>query len=170
MTVIKAISKNNTHTITLDGHDPKKGRINGKEFHLDLVKEKNGGYHLILNDRSYNAELVKLIPEEKSIELKLNNKIYVFSFKDRYDQLLEKMGMSDLASSKVTDLKAPMPGLVLNIAVNGGSEVRKGDPLLVLEAMKMENVLKSPTDGIIKKIAVKKGDAVEKNQLLLNFE
>ena len=62
-----------------------------------------------------------------------------------------------------------MPGMVLNILVTEGQEVKKGDALIVLEAMKMENILKSPTDGVIKKIAINKGVAVEKNQLLIQF-
>ena len=62
-----------------------------------------------------------------------------------------------------------MPGLVLGISINAGEKVTKGDTLLILEAMKMENVIKSPTDGVIKSIAVKKGETVEKNQVILNF-
>lgn len=62
-----------------------------------------------------------------------------------------------------------MPGMVLNILVTEGQEVKKGDALIILEAMKMENILKSPTDGTIKKIAITKGFAVEKNQLLIQF-
>ena len=83
--------------------------------------------------------------------------------------MLHSLGMDNLASKKVADLKAPMPGLVLEIAVKVGQEVAKGDTLLILEAMKMENVIKSPTDGVIKSIAVNKADTVEKNQLILNF-
>ena len=80
------------------------------------------------------------------------------------------MGMDALAAKKVNDLKAPMPGLVLDIRVKVGDVVKKGEPLVVLEAMKMENILKATNDVVIKKIAVEKGNAVEKNQLLLLFE
>ncbi len=62
-----------------------------------------------------------------------------------------------------------MPGMVLNILVKEGDVVKKGDPLIVLEAMKMENILKSPTEGTVKKVAAIKGTAVEKNQLLIQF-
>jgi biotin carboxyl carrier protein len=77
--------------------------------------------------------------------------------------------LDNLATKKVNDIKAPMPGMVLNILVKEGDTVKKGDAILVLEAMKMENILKSPTDGLIKKIAAVKGTAVEKNQLLIQF-
>jgi biotin carboxyl carrier protein len=77
--------------------------------------------------------------------------------------------MDKLHSAKVNELKAPMPGLVLDIVVSEGQEVKKGDALVVLEAMKMENILKSPADVVVKKISVKKGTAVEKNQVLVLF-
>ena len=79
------------------------------------------------------------------------------------------MGLDNLAVKKVNDVKAPMPGMVLNILVKEGDEVKKGDALIILEAMKMENILKSPSDGHIKKIAINKGVAVEKNQILIQF-
>ncbi|MCL4125700.1 UNVERIFIED_CONTAM: hypothetical protein GTU68_028898 [Idotea baltica] len=63
-----------------------------------------------------------------------------------------------------------MPGLILDINVKVGQEVIEDDALLILEAMKMENVLTAPRDGMIKSITVSKGDAVDKNQLLITFE
>ncbi len=77
--------------------------------------------------------------------------------------------MDNLNANKINEIKAPMPGLVLDIRVAEGDAVKKGDTILVLEAMKMENSIKSPTDGLVKKISVKKGLAVEKNQVLINF-
>ena len=113
--------------------------------------------------------MVKHIPEEKKLVVKINNTPYSLDIKDKYDDLLHSLGLDSLASKKVNDIKAPMPGMVLNILVTEGQEVKKGDGLIVLEAMKMENILKSPTDGVIKKIAITKGVAVEKNQLLIQF-
>jgi biotin carboxyl carrier protein len=78
--------------------------------------------------------------------------------------------MDALATKKVNELKAPMPGLVLDVRVKVGDVIKKGEPLVVLEAMKMENVLKSIADVTIKKIAIEKGNAVEKNQVLIFFE
>ena len=145
------------------------GTLNGKEFKADIIKVRDDVYHLLKDNVSYNLEVVKHIPEEKKLVVKINNTPYSLDIKDNYDDLLHSLGLDSLASKKVNDIKAPMPGMVLNILVTEGQEVKKGDGLIVLEAMKMENILKSPTDGVIKKIAITKGVAVEKNQLLIQF-
>jgi biotin carboxyl carrier protein len=77
--------------------------------------------------------------------------------------------MNNTINSQIKEVKAPMPGLIFEIKVQEGDEVKKGDTLVILEAMKMENILKSPGDGIIKEIRIKKGDSVEKNQVLIQF-
>jgi acetyl/propionyl-CoA carboxylase alpha subunit len=89
---------------------------------------------------------------------------------DRYDELLRSLGMDKAMGAKVNELKAPMPGLVLDIRVTEGQSVAKGEAVIVLEAMKMENILKAPADVVVKKIVAKKGNAVEKNQVLVTFE
>ncbi len=78
--------------------------------------------------------------------------------------------MDNFKKLKESEIKAPMPGRVLEIMKNPGDSIVKGDGILVLEAMKMENVIKSPVDGIIKKIVVEKNQAVDKNELLVEFK
>jgi biotin carboxyl carrier protein len=145
------------------------GTLNGADFAADIIKVREGVYHLLKDNVSYNLEVVRHVPEEKKLFVKINNTPYTLDIKDKYDDLLHSLGLDSLASKKVNDIKAPMPGMVLNILVAEGQEVKKGDGLIVLEAMKMENILKSPTDGVIRKIAINKGVAVEKNQLLIQF-
>jgi biotin carboxyl carrier protein len=91
------------------------------------------------------------------------------SLTDQFDELLHKLGMDNLSAQKVSELKAPMPGMVLKVLVSEGEEVKKGSNLLILEAMKMENVIKSPADGVIKTIKVSPADKVEKNQVMIIF-
>jgi biotin carboxyl carrier protein len=100
----------------------------------------------------------------------VNGSIYTVTAKDQYDILLDQLGLSSLNSAKVSDLKAPMPGLVLKLFVTEGSEVKKGDNLFILEAMKMENIIKSPADVKVKTVKIKPGDKVEKGQVLLIFQ
>ncbi|MCY1533126.1 pyruvate carboxylase [compost metagenome] len=107
--------------------------------------------------------------EEKFAVIKVNGTIYKVAIADPFDLLLKQLGMDNMKVNKVQQIKAPMPGLVLNVLINEGDEVKKGDNLLVLEAMKMENMIKSPADGTIRKVNVTKGDKVEKNEVLINF-
>ena len=86
------------------------------------------------------------------------------------DELIKSMGIERGRTKLVNAIKAPMPGLILEINVSVGQEVKENDPLLILEAMKMENCFLSPRDGVIKSIAVEKGNAVDKGQLLIEFE
>jgi biotin carboxyl carrier protein len=161
------VNNNNERIIELENE--KSGSIDGKPFSWDVTEVKNGSFHIIKDNRSYSVEVVKADVNEKSFLVLVNGNKYQMTVKDKFDELLKSLGLDNMKSNKVNEIKAPMPGLVLDIRVSEGTEVKKGDPILVLEAMKMENILKSPTDGVVKKINVKKGVAVEKNQVLINF-
>ncbi|MBC7567375.1 MAG: acetyl-CoA carboxylase biotin carboxyl carrier protein subunit [Pedobacter sp.] len=125
---------------------------------------------VIYNNRSFNVELIEENRSEKTVILKVNRNIYHLAIEDQYDQLLKQLGLDYSKIKKVADVKAPMPGLVLKILVAQEQCVVKGDNLLVLEAMKMENMIKSPTDGIIKRILINIGDKTEKNAVLIEFD
>jgi biotin carboxyl carrier protein len=143
--------------------------VNGNPLDWDIISVGKNKFHIIYKERSYNAELIAISEDKKEVSLKLDNNIYKVAVKNKFDQLLEKLGMTDLASSKLNDVKAPMPGLILSIEVNIGDELKKGDKIMILEAMKMENMLKSPGEGVVKEINVKEGDSVEKNAVLVKF-
>lgn len=143
--------------------------INSKKSEADIKQLNASSWHIIDQLKSYNAEVVSFNAAEKTAEIKVNNNIYSISAKDQYDVLLDKLGLSSLNSAKVSEIKAPMPGLVLKIMVAEGDEVKKGDNLFVLEAMKMENIIKSPADVVVKTVKIKPGDKVEKGQVLLQF-
>jgi biotin carboxyl carrier protein len=78
--------------------------------------------------------------------------------------------MDKLMGNKANLLKAPMPGLVLKVLVTEGQAVKKGDGLLILEAMKMENIIKASSDGMVKKIHIEEKNIVDKNQKMIEFE
>ena len=90
--------------------------------------------------------------------------------KDKYDDLLNQMGLDATTNKKDNEVKAPMPGQVLNILVKAGDSISEGDGLIVLEAMKMENIIKSNRDGVIQEVHAKKNNSVEKNAVLIIFE
>ena len=137
---------------------------------LDALKTDASKYHVISNNKSYRTQISHADLENKEYEVIINNNVYNIHIYNELDELIKEMGFEIGSSKKVNEIKAPMPGLILDINVIIGSEVREDDPLMVLEAMKMENVLTSPRDGIIKSISVDKGAAVDKNQLLIEFE
>ncbi len=143
--------------------------INNLETEADIIMTGINTYHIVYNDRSYNVNVLDLNPENKTCILLVNGKKISLEIKDKYDELLEKMGMTANAGKALNELKAPMPGLVLKVLVTAGDKVEKGDSLLLLEAMKMENILKSTGDGIVKKIHITEKDKVEKGQLLISF-
>ncbi len=143
--------------------------LDSKELRPDVIEIRDGVFHIISENRSYNAEVVKHDAVEKTFHIRVNTNIYKIQVRDKYDVLLKELGLDTLQSKKVTDLKAPMPGLVVEVAVVEGQEIKAGDRILVLEAMKMENILKAPADAVIKKINVAKGETVEKNEVMIVF-
>jgi biotin carboxyl carrier protein len=143
--------------------------LNDSLFNADVAELKPGHYHIINNQKSYHAEVVKYDTATKTCTVKVNNTLIPVQLKNRFDQLLDRMGMAQTGVGKVNNIKAPMPGLIIALKIKEGDSVKTGEPLLILEAMKMENILKSPGDGVVKKIKVKKGDSVEKNQILIEF-
>lgn len=145
-------------------------QISAADFVIDKTKTGEKSFHVLMNNRSFNAEILHADAETKIFRLKVNNNIYTVELKDKYDELLHKLGMDKLAAKKVNELKAPMPGMVLKILVSENQEIKKGDSVLILEAMKMENVIKSTGDGKIKSIKIKTGDKLEKGQLMVSFE
>nr|WP_321245301.1 acetyl-CoA carboxylase biotin carboxyl carrier protein subunit [uncultured Psychroserpens sp.] len=137
---------------------------------LNSIKTTDNTFHILHDNTSFKAEISASNFNNKSIQVKVNNNIYNVNIFNELDSLIKKMGF-ELGSSKViNEIKAPMPGLILEINVEIGQEVKENDTILILEAMKMENVLTSPRDGVIKSISVEKGEAVDKNKLLIEFD
>ncbi len=136
----------------------------------DLIQENTARFHVLRHHRSFQLEVVEADREAKTFTIKVNGELFSFTAKDRFDLLLEELGMDDALTNKVDDLKAPMPGLVLDVLVKAGDTVAEGDQLLILEAMKMENVLKATSEGLIKNINIQKGDNVQKNDVMIEFE
>ena len=167
--MLKILVKDKEYQVEFTDSAQQAGTLNGEKFELDVIEIKGGSFHAIKDDRSFNVEIIDVDHATKTFTIRVNKNKYTLQAKDKYDDLLHSLGMDNLAGRKVNEIKAPMPGLVLEIRVQEGAQVKKGDAILVLEAMKMENVLKSPADGIVKKINVKKGMAVEKNQILILF-
>ncbi len=127
-------------------------------------------FHVLQDGLKYQVNILARDYNRKLYVLSINDTTFEVSIADEYDQQVESMGLSKVVVQALTHLKAPMPGLVLDILVKPGDSINEGDNLLILEAMKMENIIKSPGDVIIKSINISKGEAVEKAQVLIEFE
>lgn len=149
--------------------DKSRVKVNGEVVDVDRIALSQGLSHVLYQHKSYNVEIVEQDKENKTVAVKVNGRLYTVSIADQYDLLLQQLGLDNLQTNKVKEIKAPMPGLVLSVLVVPGQEVKKGDNLLVLEAMKMENIIKSSTDGVVKSVQIVQGDKVEKNAILLQF-
>jgi biotin carboxyl carrier protein len=135
----------------------------------DLVKTGPGQYSLVINGRSHRVLVLKEDKEGKTVRMRIGAHTYTVQLEDEQANLMHKLGLDKAAGATVKEIKAPMPGLVLKLLVKEGDAVKKNDPVLILEAMKMENVIKSPGDGTVKKVHAQEKTAVEKGQLLLSF-
>lgn len=137
---------------------------------LDAVRVEKSMFHVLNDNKPYKVEIISADFIAKKYTVKVNNNTYEVAISNELDQLISSMGIERGKTKVVNAIKAPMPGLILEISVEVGQTVKENDPLLILEAMKMENSFLSPRDGVIKSIAVEKGHAVDKGQLLIEFE
>ena len=137
---------------------------------FDMARIDESSIHVLSEHQSYKTSLLKADFHNKSYRISVNGKPYEIQIADQLDQLVSDMGFELGSARNISHIEAPMPGLILDIQVSEGDTVQEGDALLVLEAMKMENVILSPREGVIKKVAVTKGMAVDKKHLLVEFE
>ncbi len=156
--------------------------IDGKEFNVEIVDEKcvrvNGQelavdfqsvsgqpvFSLLIGGKSYEAYIY---PDERDWQVLLRGRLYQASVEDEREKRLKTTAGGGSGEGGEYHLKSPMPGLVVAIPVSEGQTVEKGETLLILESMKMQNELKSPRAGVIQRIRVKPGETVEQRANLL---
>jgi biotin carboxyl carrier protein len=143
--------------------------VNEKLLSWDMQELPNGTFSILANGRNFNAVVENIDRAAKVLKMKINGNSYDLAIKEPIDQMLQKMGLNISTVKKVDAIKAPMPGLVLKVLVEEGQAIKKGDPVLILEAMKMENVFKAPADAIVKSIKVEERKAVEKGEVLIEL-
>jgi biotin carboxyl carrier protein len=152
---------------TIEGTDGNY-QINGISKSINRRQIAPGHYIYSIGNRSIDVRVIS--NEDKTFSVSLDGQIIEVPYRTSLDLMLEKMGLKDLLAAGNKEFKAPMPGLVLKVLVSPGDEVKKGTPLLVLEAMKMENNIKADSEGVVESIEVNEGQSVEKNQILIKFQ
>lgn len=143
---------------------------NGDAVEWSGLQLPAGNYSIVLDGRSYVAQVIRVDKEAKTVTIVIDQQEYEVAIEEPIDQLLAEMGIKDAMTRKVNDIKAPMPGLVLKVLVTPGQAIKKGDPVLILEAMKMENVFKATVDAVVKEVKVTERTAVEKGEVLVILE
>ncbi len=142
--------------------------IDGAVHRVDIL-QNDRHLHLLVGSRSWNVEVLHINRETKTVGLMVNGSEMEIVLREPIDELLASLGMEGSVVAGQREVKAPMPGLVLQVLVTEGQQVLRDEPLIILEAMKMENVIKSPADGIIRRVGARQGNAVEKNAVLVEF-
>ncbi|MBS1518426.1 MAG: biotin/lipoyl-binding protein [Bacteroidetes bacterium] len=140
--------------------------IDGKEFEYDCKWLSPNVMILRINNKNYYISAVDN-PDENFTEVSIDSIISRVICKSELDILKEKLSGNKSGDNVRNDIVSPMPGIIKKLNVKEGQEVKKGDVLLVLEAMKMENEIKAKKDSVIKKVCVEEMSSVEKNELLL---
>ncbi|MFY7652735.1 MAG: acetyl-CoA carboxylase biotin carboxyl carrier protein subunit [Chitinophagaceae bacterium] len=137
---------------------------------LDAAQIQSNEWHVLHEHKAFKIQLLSKDLLKKQYVIAVNNRTYQVQIADGLDLLIQQLGFTYGTAKQVNAIKAPMPGLILDIMVKEGDEVQENDALLILEAMKMENCILSPRSGTIKKITVNKGNAVDKGHLLIEFQ
>lgn len=142
-------------------------KLNGATKDARLIQLSERFYHFIYEGKVFRVEATRT---DDGFNFKINGEPVSVEVKDELQLLLDKMSGGAKKKSASGDVRAPMPGLVVKISVSVGESVKKGQGLLILEAMKMQNEIKSPADGVVKEILVAEKQAVEKNHILVKLE
>jgi biotin carboxyl carrier protein len=156
-----------------------KARVNDeKEFSfpvdpttdLNAIPIDTSRHHVLCDGKSYVATVSHHDFNSRSYGVRIGSNAYRIQIETPLDDLIQSMGYRLSSEQALGTIQAPMPGIILDVRVSQGDTVKKGDALLILEAMKMENVIISPKDGVVKTIDVATGQTVDKNKLLVELE
>jgi len=146
--------------------DEKHASVNGTLYNIDF-ESVNGQpvFSVLVDGKSFESYIY---PGEPEWQVLLHGRLYQAKVEDEREKRLRAAAGGRVAEGVEFHLKAPMPGLVVSVNVSEGDDVKKGQVLLILESMKMQNELKSPRDGKVNRIRVKPGESVEQKQTLLS--
>ena len=163
------VTVNEKKTYNID-HKNDTIEINGYSATPNISFQPNGLISVLLNNKSYTAIIESVDTKAKSVSLRVNGQLYTTTIQEPIDLLLSNIGLDLKSMQKAEPVKAPMPGLVLKVLVEPGQQINKGDGLVILEAMKMENILKATGPATVKAIKVAERTAVEKGAVLIELE
>jgi biotin carboxyl carrier protein len=140
--------------------------LDGQPYEVDFDSIGEGPvYSMLLGGKSFEAYVY---PTEDAWQVLLHGRSYPALVIDEREKRLKAAGGGRVSERAEFQLRAPMPGLVVSVPIEDGQEVEKGEVLIILESMKMQNELKAPRPGKISRLRVKVGDSVEQHQIMLS--
>lgn len=146
----------------------KKIKYMGEQIKLKLYEDPNGFSYVLWKNKKYPLEIIE--KDQNKYTIMLNGVWHIFTVETPFSLKRKKFLEKQAGSSPIVSINAPMPGKVIEVLVDEGSEINAGEPLLILEAMKMQNEILAPVSGIIKKISIRKNDSVMKDDSLIDIE
>jgi biotin carboxyl carrier protein len=166
---VKYVATVNDRTYIIEINDDRRVVVDGVEYAVDFETVSGQPvYTLLVDGRSYEAFVYE---GDEDWQVMLRGNLYTVRVEDEREKRLRAAagGVMSAASGEF-NLKAPMPGLIVAVPVSEGQPVKKGDNLVILESMKMQNELKSPREGTVMRVRVNPGDSVEQNQVLVTVQ
>ena len=137
---------------------------------IDISKLGQAQYHLIYQNLSLQGERVHISESDRTLELRVGESVYQCAIVSELEQMISGLNLTKGDAGKDQNLKAPMAGLILHVHVDPGQKVSKGDKLVTLEAMKMENIIRAQADAQVEDVLVKSGMKVDKGNVLLRLK
>jgi biotin carboxyl carrier protein len=158
----------NDKKLSINLIDEGKFLVNGKEFFCELLPIADNSYILRVNNKF--CEISALKNGNENFLITYDGKLFETTVKSKLQEKADQIIQNKIGTKKILEIKAPMPGMILKITKKVGDKIQKGETVLILEAMKMENDLRAPLTGSIKEIYIDEGTAVEKGMILFSME
>lgn len=143
--------------------------LDGDKRNFSLHPLPDGRWYIREGNRGVHVRIINRSADGKSLNIFAKGRMLVVQLRDRLDTLTNRMNLHTVDKSSASRLLAPMPGLIKAVLVTEGRVTSAGESALVLEAMKMENLIRTSASVTIRKILVAPGDRVEKGQPLIEF-
>lgn len=142
--------------------------VNDKIDSISIIKDDKTNYNIKYGNKIFICKIIEI--NNSLFEIFLNNSRYQVDCKTKIEFLAKEITSARNSGKKVNvNVFAPMSGLVLKIIKKNGDLIKKGEPVIILEAMKMENEILAPNDGKIVLSGIKEGDTIEKNTKLFEI-
>lgn len=143
-------------------------RIGNRDYEVKLKSDEKFGTYILWKNRKYPVEVIR--SRQNRYEILFNDISYTFTVETPFS--LQRMKVLNTGKGKAENevLRAPMPGKILDVLVREGSDVLRGEPLVILEAMKMQNEIQSPVNGKVIKVTAKPDTNVMKDDILVEIK